>query len=365
MGEFLGSFILFANTNSIWLRLGLAGILLLCAVFGTRLLRRLTDRLHVTLNRFAPEWFCIINDGFQAPLLLLLRCTLLLLAVIALPLPWPTSIVLATSWRLYTACVIALLAWGMWRSAGLCHLLLRSAQNKLDLNSNKTMIRFFEKIYRALIALLAVLSIMELFGIPVGGIITGAGIAGLAVSLAAQSTLSNLIAGVTLVLERPFGIGDYISLGTFEGTVEEISFRSTKLRTPDQVVITVENSKVCSEYIQNVTERSSRLWQFTIGVTYDTTRPQIEKLIADLTELLHHDSQIRADTVSVTVSEFGASSIDLLVRCYVTALAYPEYLALKSRLNLTIMDLMEQDHCAFAFPSTSVYLESVPESNNP
>ena len=103
---------------------------------------------------------------------------------------------------------------------------------------------------------------LDQLGVPVSGLLTGAGVAGLAVSLAAQSTLSNLIAGVTLVLEHPFGIGDYVVLGSYEGTVEDISFRSTRIRTADNVAITIENSKICSEYIQNCDRRTSRLWAF-------------------------------------------------------------------------------------------------------
>ena len=360
MNDFTKQFVDFVGNNSVWIRLIVTGVLVLCSLTGTRLLSRLTRWFHRRLEQYAPEWLRILNDGFDQPLLLLLRITLLFFAVLALPLPWPVSTVLRTAGRVYSACFIALLAWGLWRSAGLCQLLLRSAQNRLDLDSNKTMIRFFEKIYRALIALFAVLAILELFGVPVGGIVTGAGIAGLAVSLAAQSTLSNLIAGVTLVLERPFGIGDYVIIGSFEGTVEEISFRSTRIRTPDNVVITVENSKICSDYIQNVTDRTSRLWSFTIGLTYDTSREKIEKFTGDLTRMLQSNPGVRGETVQIILSGFGDSSIDLDVRMYVTTLSLDSFRSLKNQINLEIMDLMNCSGCSFAYPSTSVYLESVP-----
>ena len=202
--------------------------------------------------------------------------------------------------------------------------------------------------------------VLDALGIPVTGLLTGAGVAGIGITLAAQSTMSNLIAGVALVLEHPFGIGDYVILGSYEGTVEDISFRSTRIRTPDHAVITVENSKVCGEYIQNVTDRTNRLWQFTIGVTYDIPREKVETLCADLKELLSADAQISSDAMTVTLNEFSASSMDILVRCYVTAVDYTGYLQLKSRMNLAIMDLMKRDGCDFAFPSTSVYLEKMP-----
>lgn len=129
---------------------------------------------------------------------------------------------------------------GSWQAAPVTRLLLHSAENHLDMTTNQTMGRFFENIFHALVVLFTGIAMLDQLGVPVSGLLTGAGVAGLAVSLAAQSTLSNLIAGVTLVLEHPFGIGDYVVLGSYEGTVEDISFRSTRIRTADNVAITIE-----------------------------------------------------------------------------------------------------------------------------
>lgn len=162
--------------------------------------------------------------------------------------------------------------------------------------------------------------------VPVSGLLTGAGVAGLAVSLAAQSTLSNLIAGITLVLEHPFGIGNYVVFGDYEGTVEDISFRSTRIRTPDNVVITIENSKVAAEYIQNCDCRTSRLWSFTIGLTYDTPAEKLERLTTDLTGLLLAQPDVKENGVSVTLDKFNDYSIDLLCRVYITKTSLRDYL---------------------------------------
>lgn len=357
--NFWTDFLSFVSTNnSLVLRGVLTAILALAAVFGTRLYHRLIMWLRGRTQRFMPQWLRILFDGFSTPLVHLLRWFLTYLAVLACPLPIPPRQTAVLAWPVFAAVCIALIGLGFWRSEALCQLLFRSAQNRLDLESNKTMTRFFEKIYRALVVLIAVLAILETFGVPVAGLMAGAGVAGLAVSLAAQSTLSNLIAGITLVMERPFGIGDYIVLGSFEGTVEEISFRSTKLRTPDNCLITVENSKVSAEYIQNVTDRQSRLWNFVIGVKYDTPRQRIEALCDELTELCRKDPFVRGDSVQIVLSGFGASSIDIDVRMYVTALGLADFRAMKNRMNLAIMDLMQQQGCEFAFPSTSVYMET-------
>ena len=357
--DFWSTFLGFVSSeNSIVLRGILTALLALAAVFGTRLYRRLIMWLRSKMQRFMPVWLHILYDGFSTPLVHLLRWFLTYLALLACPLPVTPRQTAVMAGPFFGAVSIALIGLGFWRSEALCSLLFRSAQNRLDLESNKTMTRFFEKIYRALVVLITVLAILETFGIPVAGLMAGAGVAGLAVSLAAQSTLSNLIAGITLVMERPFGIGDYIVLGSFEGSVEEISFRSTKLRTPDNCLITVENSKVSAEYIQNVTDRQSRLWNFSIGVKYDTSRERIETLCSALDTLFRNDPFVRPDTVQIILLGFGASSIDIEARMYVTALGLADFRAMKNRLNLSIMDVMQQCGCEFAFPSTSVYMEN-------
>ena len=215
-----------------------------------------------------PEWVRIVYDGFAEPLVLLLRAALVYGAVLAAPLPAPPAQVNAVAGPLFSAAVIALLAWGLWRSAGVCGLLFRSAQDPPGPGKQQTMVRFFERIFRALVAVLAVLAVLELFGVPVAGLLAGAGVA----------RAGRLAGGAEHAVQPDRGCdaGHGAAVrhrrlhraGTFEGTVEEISFRSTKIRTPDNCVISVENSKVSAEYIQNVTNRSTRLWNFRIGVTY-------------------------------------------------------------------------------------------------
>ena len=106
-----------------------------------------------------------------------------------------------------------------------------------------------------------------------------------------------------------------------------------------------------------MTNRSTRLWNFRIGVTYAAPRSRVEALCAGLTALLRADAEVVPDSVQVILAGFGASSLDIDVRLYVTTLGLAEYRALQNRLNLQIMDLVARCGCEFAFPSTSVYIE--------
>lgn len=319
------------------------------------LYRRFAKSLLQKLHALMPEVLQILTEAYLEPTTLLLRTFLGYAALHALPVQFaekfPVYSVLALFFRL---CVIFFIGYGAWRAAPMCRLLLRSAENHLDLATNKTMGRFFENIYKVLVVVFAGIAALDQLGVPVTGLLTGAGVAGLAISLAAQSTLSSLIAGITLVLEHPFGIGDYIILSSVEGTVEDISFRSTRIRNADNVVITIENSKVCAEYIQNANQRTSRLWQFTLGLTYDTTEEKIQRVTQDLTQLLQSQPTVQPNGVTVTLDKFNDYSIDILVRVYLTTLPYADYLKERHRLNLLIMQTVKNAGCEFAFPTTTV-----------
>lgn len=339
-------------------RVGLAALLVLAGLYGARLVHPIVNGAASRIKLRVPEWLHLLVQGFTAPAELLLRVLLVYLAVWIAPLPDACQPVIS-KWMgpLSRATVVFLGAWGFWRSAPLCHLMLRSAQNSLDLRTNQTLGRFFENMFRVLVVVFALLIVLDMFGVPVASLVAGAGIAGLAISLAAQSTLTNLIAGVTLVLEHPFGIGDFIILGDVQGTVEDISFRSTRLRTADNIAITVENSKVCSEYIQNANDRDSRLWTFTLRLPYDTPAGRLDAACEALRTLLASDEQIRGDSVVVTVDEIGTSGIVLLVRAYTSTANYIDYLHIRDRLNRRMLSALEALGCAPIYPASSVYVD--------
>lgn len=307
------------------------------------------------IKKHIASWLHILLESYIVPIAMILRVLLACFAVTLLPFSFVHgevfSRLLDTASGLLITVFIGL---GSWQAAPVTRLLLHSAENHLDMTTNQTMGRFFENIFHALVVLFTGIAMLDQLGVPVSGLLTGAGVAGLAVSLAAQSTLSNLIAGVTLVLEHPFGIGDYVVLGSYEGTVEDISFRSTRIRTADNVAITIENSKICSEYIQNCDRRTSRLWAFTIGLTYDTPRGKIETLCRKLAALLQAHPDVLPDGISVTLDKFNDSSIDLLCRVYVSRVSLREFLKVKNCLNLQILDLVRAEGCSFAFPTVTV-----------
>ena len=117
------------------------------------------------------------------------------------------------------------------------------------------------------------------------------------------------------------------------------------------------NSKICSSTVQNAALRTMRPYKFTLGVTYNTTRPQLEQLMADLKKMLDESPYTEKGANIVRLTSFGDSSINILVSAYLKTNAYAVFLEEQNDLNLNIMDIMQKDKVDFAFPSTSVYIE--------
>ena len=230
-------------------------------------------------------------------------------------------------------------------------------QEELENRLNKTLMTLLKKAAKVLILIIAGIAVLSETGINVATLITGIGLGGLTIALAAQDTAQNLFGGLVILLDRPFSIGDWITVGDVSGEVVDINFRSTKVRALDNSVYILTNSTVSSATINNGTLRNKRLYRFTLGVTYDTTRPQLEQLMTDLTAMLKASPYTYEDSVLVKLSGFGASSIDLLVSAYLRTADMTRFLQMQNDLNLDLMDVMQKNGVDFAFPSTTVYLE--------
>lgn len=329
-----------------------SALLLVLAVALPAALRTLARRFG--MQERLPEKVRLLLGCFVRPGRWLLRGTLLVLGVLCMPLGARVQTLLLRGAPLYRAFAVVMVSWGVWLAIPcVWHMLRGRAQEE----HAETLSRFFANACRAIVATLAVLVVLDSLGLPVTSLIAGAGVAGLAVSLAAQSTLSSLIAGITLVAEHPFALGDYVVLGEVEGTVEDISLRSTRLRTPDQVLVTVENSKVCAEYIQNAAARTKRLWAFTIPLPYETPLEDTERFLQDVTALLRADAEVDGDSVQVVLDSFQEAALQISVRLMACTPSFVAFRALKNRLNLQILHLLSDRGMVMATPVRRVKLE--------
>ena len=282
-------------------------------------------------------------------------CTAAGFYLAAVSLPWAIPGLYKLALVVFQLAMTLLACKGLYAASDLADLLLASCSP--EIRSNKTLLSLLDTSYKVLVVVLCVAALAQEVGFPIGSIVAGAGLVGLTISLAAQESASNLFSGIVILLDKPFSVGDWITVGDVEGEVVDINFRSTRIRSLDKTINVVTNSKICSSTVQNAALRTMRPYKFNLGVTYGTTRPKLEQLMADLKAMLDESPYTNKGTNIVQLVSFGDSSINILVSAYLTTNAYTEFLQMQNDLNLNIMDIMQADGVDFAFPSTSVYIE--------
>lgn len=193
-------------------------------------------------------------------------------------------------------------------------------------------------------------------GVPVYGIVAGLGVGGLAIALAAQPTIENLIGGLNLFADKPIRVGEVCKYGDAVGTVEAIGIRSSRIRGADRTVTTIPNAAMAKMPIVNYSQRDRMLIKAVIGLRYETTPEQLRYVLAKLRELLLSHARVDQDPARARFIGFGASSLDIEVLAYVMTRDWAEFLAVREDIFLRIMDLVEQSGAAFAFPSQTLYI---------
>jgi MscS family membrane protein len=193
-------------------------------------------------------------------------------------------------------------------------------------------------------------------GLPVYGIVAGLGVGGLAIALAAQPTVENLIGGLSLFADKPIRVGDLCRYGTEEGTVEAIGIRSTRIRGRDRTLTTMPNGVLSKMPLVSLAKRDQMLIQSVIGVRYETNPEQLRYLLVKIREALLRHPKIDPDLVRVRFVGFGASSLDIELFGYVKTTKRPEFLSVREEIFLQVMDIVNESGTGFAFPSQTLYL---------
>lgn len=212
-------------------------------------------------------------------------------------------------------------------------------------------------IARILVWGVVLLSFLQAIGKPVGPILASLGVGGIAVALALQNVLGDLFASITILLDKPFVVGDSILIGDFNGTIERIGVKSTRLRSVSGEEIIIGNQDLVSSRVRNFKRMRERRQVFTVGVTYDTPRPKVEKIAQLLKEIVTSVPDTRFDRANF--KSFGSSSLDFEVVYFVQKPDYNTLMEVQQRINLAILDRFAEENIEFAFPTQTVHHVSV------
>ncbi len=209
--------------------------------------------------------------------------------------------------------------------------------------------------------IVGVLTVLASMNVNITAMLGGLGIGGIAIALAAQESVGNFIGTLSIFTDRPFKVGDWIIVGDkIDGNVEQIGFRSTKVRTWPKTLLSIPNKLLATEMIDNWSRMPKRRIKMTVGVTYSTTPEQMEELLRRIKDLLKNDEGVDQDFYIVRFTEFGASSLDVFLYYFTKSIKWDEHLAVRERMNLNIMRTINEMGLSIAFPTRSIHVESMP-----
>ena len=258
--------------------------------------------------------------------------------------------------HIYRAIMIVIIAWILYHFVPIILSGYLRFNPTSILGQNPVIIGFAVRSIQLVSIFIAIIVILSEMGINVNGFITGLGLGGLTFALAAQDTASNLFGGVVILSDKPFSVGDWIQTPEVEGVVEGISFRSTRVRTFDDALVVLPNSKLSNSAITNWTKMNKRKIRFFIGLTYSTEPNTLRKIIEEMTNYLTQHEDVIHDSVIVRLDGFGVSSLDILIQAYLDVTALSDMKRIQEQINYEILRIVADNDASFALPSTSIYM---------
>jgi MscS family membrane protein len=300
-----------------------------------------------------------VLDLSRAPTRLLLGVFVFSAARNLLGLSVAASTVLGTLEK--TVATLAIV-WWLLRGVDMVALELRPRLLHRGQGSLAPLVGAVRKFVKAMIVILAGVTLLHNAGFNVSSLLAGLGIGGIAIALAAQKSLENLFGGITLFLDRPVRIGDLCRFGDRVGTVEEIGLRSTRIRTPDRTLVAVPNSEFVNLQLENLGSRDQVWFHPTLCVRSDTRPDQMKHILAELTEMLAHHEGIEPNGVSVRFVGFGPYSLNIELSAYVDTDDWSHYLLIAEDLHLRCMEIIERAGSGLAFSAPPVH---TPEAGDP
>ena len=217
-------------------------------------------------------------------------------------------------------------------------------------------VNFILKICRVLIYIIAIIIVISLLGVNLNGIIAGLGLGGVIVTLAAQDTAKNLFGGFVIFLDKPFSVGDWIEMGEFEGTVEDITFRSTRIRTFENSVVNVPNATISDSAVINWSKIESRRYRFTLTLELDTPLDKLNTVQERISTMLKKHNNIIDDSIIVKFDTIGDNGINLLICSYTDSVDYMSYLEEKEKINYKILQILKEENVKTAYDTKTVFI---------
>lgn len=213
------------------------------------------------------------------------------------------------------------------------------------------------KAIKFIIYVIAAFMVFSELGYNISGFVTSLGIGGVVITLAAQDTAKSLIGGALIILDKPFKVGDYIKVGAFEGTVEEITFRSTNIRTLDNSVLHIPNSEMSISAIINYSEMEKRRYFSRLTLELNTKLEKVEEVKNLIQQMLQSRTDIIQNSTNVKFENISANGMDVLIIAYINETDYGKFLEIREQINYAIMAILQNQGVELAYNTQTVYVK--------
>ncbi|MGC1648163.1 MAG: mechanosensitive ion channel family protein [Candidatus Sulfotelmatobacter sp.] len=227
-----------------------------------------------------------------------------------------------------------------------------------NLTGATSMLRLARWGVNLVIIFVGLLVTLHYFGVNPTGALAGLGVGGVAVALAAQKTLENVVGGISLIFDQAVHVGDSLKVGDTVGTVREIGFRSTRILTLDRTLVSVPNGQIATMTLENLSARDKFWLHPILGLRYDTSSHQMHALLDGIRKLLNECRHVEPNSVRVRFLRFGASSLDVEVFAYVMARDWSQFLEIQEELQLQMMECIESTGVQIALPGQNLQLSA-------
>ena len=300
-----------------------------------------------------------VSDEIMRPLGMMLLAIIWWLGLTLLGLPENVMVVLLVAVKFLTALSAV---WAAYRLVDLLAAYLTHKASLTDSKLDDVLVPLLIRTMKVFVTIIGTVFIADNMNVNVSSLLAGLGLGGLAFALAAKDVIQNLFGSITVLLDRTYHVGDWVKIGDKEGTVEHIGFRSTKLRTFYNSVITLPNATMITASVDNMGERRFRRMKSTLGLSYETKPEMVEAFCEGVRELVRIHPYMRKDYYHVYFNGFGASSLDILVYVFWEAPDWSTELRERHRFLLDIHRLAEKMGVEFAFPTQTLYMRQEGES---
>ncbi|HVJ15312.1 MAG TPA: mechanosensitive ion channel family protein [Polyangiaceae bacterium] len=356
-----------------WLRGQLFGVeywqylaILLILLFGL-IVRKVIQyvvksRVRHLVDNLGQAWAARLVDVFASPGATLIMAAVLRVSYRALRLPPAAEDALLVAVRLLVVVSVTLAA---YRLVDVLSERLSAGAARSESKLDDQLIPLMRKSLKIFTFVAGVVFVLLNLDVNIGSLLAGLGIGGIAVALAAKDTLANFFGSIMIFADRPFQVGDWVAIAGAEGIVEEVGFRSTRIRTFYNSQMTVPNAKFTEANIDNYGRREYRRTNITLGLTYDTPPEKMQAFVEGIRAVLRANPYTRKDLYEVHMAGFGACSLDVLVYFFFKVDTWSEELRQRHNVFLEILRLAQALGVTFAFPTRTMLIDSLPAPGAP